>query len=63
MTRQCIAAKISRVADAPIRDAPATIIANAAAVVRMPPLAFTPMLSPTVSRMIATDRSVAPPAL
>ena len=48
--------------DSPSRVAPASSIATASAAVRMPPLALTPMRSPTVAAMSSTARTDAPPA-
>ncbi len=45
----------------PSRVAPASIIASAVAVSRMPPEALTPNFGPTVSRISFTSATVAPP--
>ena len=50
-------------AEAPIRVAPASSMARAAAASRTPPLAFTPTTGPTARRMSATSSTVAPPLL
>ena len=52
----------ARVPDSPSLVAPASSIASASAAVRMPPLALTPMLGPTVAAMTSTARTDAPPA-
>lgn len=45
---------------APIREAPASIIARASSRVRIPPEALTPMSGPTVARISRTSATVAP---
>src|SRR5665811_1669590 len=45
---------------APIREAPASIIARASAWFLIPPAALTPIIGPTVRRIKATSAAVAP---
>src|SRR4051812_8833836 len=55
-----VASTIFTLALAPIRVAPAAVIAWTSCSVRIPPEAFTPMLGPTAARISAMSCAVAP---
>src|SRR5581483_4746162 len=58
--RRLSSSRIAFVDDVPRRFAPASSMASASSRVRMPPAAFTPVLSPTTWRRRRTSSTVAP---